>query len=58
MPANFPTIEKVKRILLEELDETRAVFLIQRLIRETVPSGNASYDETIRRMAKAFKVKK
>ena len=50
MPANFPTIGKVIEILIEEVGESKAKKLIKRLHRETVPSGNASYDETINRL--------
>ena len=50
MVANWKTIERILEIVLQECGSERAFHVLNRLSRETVPSGNSSYDETIRRL--------
>ena len=53
MAANYKTIEKVVKILDEETNQETVVKIVRRLRAETLPSGNASYDETVRRLCAA-----
>jgi hypothetical protein len=50
MSANYKTIEKVIKILAEEVGQEKTITVLRRLQRETVPSGNKSYDETVCRL--------
>lgn len=47
MAANKKTIQKMLEILRFEVGRSQAETVIERLLKETVPSGNSSYDTTI-----------
>lgn len=47
MAANKKTIQKMLEILRFEVGRSQAEVIIERLLKETVPSGNGSYDTTI-----------
>ena len=50
MAANLNTLDQVVTILRNYVDRTTLRVICHRLFIETVPSGNKSYDETIRRL--------
>ncbi len=52
MIAKRSTIQKVAWILRNYMPEETARLLVARLLDDTVPSGNKSYDETIRRLSR------
>jgi hypothetical protein len=54
MAANFKTIDKVVEILIDEVNLYVALRMLRRLEKETVPSGNSSYDATIKRLLTAL----
>ena len=51
MAANYKTVEKIVKILCDEVgSQEQVIVIVRRLLRETVPSGNHSYDATIERL--------
>jgi len=48
MAASLNTVKKILRILRDHECETVIQLIVRRLGAETVPSGNKSYDATIR----------
>jgi hypothetical protein len=57
MSASYKTLDKAVSILRDFLSDNARMTLLQRLLDETVPSGNTSYDATIRRLAAMCGVK-
>ena len=51
MAANYKTVEKIVKIFCDEVgSQEQVIVIVRRLLRETVPSGNHSYDATIERL--------
>jgi hypothetical protein len=50
MAASPDTIKKILRVLRDHECETVVQLIVRRLWKETVPSGNKSYDVTVRRL--------